>query len=150
MENKFIRFLSSSRLQDISDRSEPTYTRTISSKLGLFGFMGFLGFLGFVPHLSQMPFVFFFFSFFGFFGFYYEGKISNTLMDERFILNAYRAEALANKIGLMMIILSTILWVCKIERIENVAGFLLAIIGLAFGLVGFLQQYLLYRFENEE
>lgn len=52
-------------------------TRRLNPKLGLLGFFGFLGFIG----GAWTRFVFF-----GFFGFFYEGKMSNTLMDERFSL----------------------------------------------------------------
>lgn len=150
MKNRFKRFWNSGLLYDLTTDTERTYTRQISPKLGLLGFCGFFGFLGFLPDVTGVPFPFFFFAFFGFFGFYYEGKMSNTLIDERFKTNTYRAEAAANKISMMMIIFLTIIVALRLEKIEMVVSFLTALIGLAFGLSIFLQQYLLYRFENEE
>ena len=149
-KSRLKRFWNSGLLYDLTTDTGRMYTRKINPKLGLLGFCGFLGFLGFFPDLfGGKAFPFIFFAFFGFFGFYYEGKMSDTLMDERFKLNAYRAEALANKISLVMIIFSTML-ILRLEKIELVLNFLIALIGLAFGFSLFLQQYLLYRFENEE
>ena len=150
IKSRFKRFWSSNLLYDSTTDTERTYTRKINPKLGLLGFCGLLGFLGFLPDLTDIPFPLFFFAFFGLFSFYYEGKMSNTLIDERFKVNAYRAEALANKISMMMIIFLTLVFVLKLEKPELVISFLIALIGLAFGLSVFLQQYLLYRFEHEE
>ena len=138
-------------------QQDAKYTRKISPKLGLLGFLGLLGCLGFVPsHTGEssvfMVQAFFFFSFFGFFSFYYEGKLANTLIDERFAYNAQRAAAIANRIGLMTIIFVAIftMSVFKIKDISIMLSILIATIGLAFGLSVFLSQYLLYRFETEE
>ena len=65
-----------------------TRTRRINPRLGWLGLLGLLGILGF---FTGEGFLFLFFWFFGFFGFFYEGKLSNTLRDERFILNQQRA-----------------------------------------------------------
>ena len=135
---------------------KPNYTRTISPKLGYLGVLGVLGFLGFLPQIINVngfmpvPFPFFFFGFFGFFGFYYEGKMSNTLIDERFRANAYRAEAVANKIAILIILLVSIIFVPQAKDAQIALSVLIATIAVAFGLSVFLQQYLLYRFENEE
>lgn len=134
-----------------------TYTRKVSPKLGILGLLGFLGFAGFLSQflnvsesLETQPF-FFFFTFFGFFGFYYEGKMSNTFIDERFQSNIYRAESIANKVALSIITMVVIL-AMSVFRLNNynMLSVLIATIGLAFGLSIFLQSYLLYRFENEE
>ena len=135
--------------------SDQEYTRTISPKLGLLGFCGFLGFLGFLPWIlkvEMVPFPFMFFCFFGFFGFYYEGKMSHTFMDERFKSNAYRAAATANRWALALIVLTTIFSVSllRVQDSQVLAGLLMAAVGVAFGLSVFLQEYLLYRYENEE
>lgn len=134
-----------------------THTRTISPKLGILGLFGFLGFLGLIPQIFNLkgemtvPFMFFFFGFFGFFGFYYEGKMSNTLIDERFQLNAYRAAAMANQVSLGLIIMVSIISISLFRfDVYDMLSILIAVIGMAFGLSVFLQQYLLYRFENEE
>lgn len=130
------------------------HTRKINPKLGLLGFFGFFGLLGFLPYLIKtpeniIPFPFFFFSFFGFFGFYYEGKMSNTLIDERFEANAYRASAIANKTALLFIFITSIITLTTMESTYNLLSILIATIGCAFGLANFLGHYLLYRFENE-
>ncbi|MEG2087751.1 MAG: DUF3796 domain-containing protein [Angelakisella sp.] len=135
---------------------KPTYTRKISPKLGLLGFLGFLGLIGFVPwfldftDILAVPFPFLFFSFFGFFGFYYEGKMSETFIDERFQSNIYRAESIANKVSLAIIIGVAILTI-SILRLNSydTLSVIIATIGLSFGLSIFLQSYLLFRFENE-
>ena len=134
-----------------------THTRKISPKLGILGFLGFFGFIGLAPwfwdfkEILPVPFPLFFFGFFGFFGFYYEGKMSGTLIDERFQLNMYRAESIANKVSLSIIILVAILTI-SILRLSSydTLSLIIATIGFSFGLSIFLQPYLLYRFENEE
>ena len=141
-----------------SIKQKPQYTRKISPKLGLLGFFGLFGFLGFVPQFCgesgvlDVPFPLIFFCFFGFFGFYYEGKMSGIMIDERYEANVNRAAAIANRVSLTLIIMAAIL-ALSLFRIHDSYGMLkllLAIIGFAFGLSLFLQEYLLYRFENEE
>lgn len=140
------------------NNKKPTHTRKINPKLGFLGFLGFFGFLGFLPemlkmtHLFTVPTPFFFFAFFGFFGFYYEGKMSNTLIDERYETNAFRASAIACKTGLQIIIGVSVLTVSifPVTSTYTMLSLLIATIALAFGLSTFLGEYLLYRFENEE
>lgn len=134
-----------------------THTRKVSPKLGILGLFGLLGFAGFLPQFLNLrevftaPLFFFFFAFFGFFGFYYEGKMSNTFIDERFQSNIYRAESIANKVALITIIMVAILTISVLRlNSYDMLSILIATIGLAFGLSIFLQSYLLYRFENEE
>lgn len=135
-----------------------SHTRKINPKLGFLGFLGVFGFLGYLPKLLNFqdiliaPVFFFFFCFFGFFGFYYEGKMSDVLIDERFKSNSYRASAIANKAGLSLI-LGISIFIISILGINNpytMLSILIATIGFSFGLSIFLHQYLLYRFENEE
>ena len=59
--------------------------------------------------------------------------------------------AIANKFALTLILAAAILSmsVLRLEAYDMLA-LLIAVLGLAFGLSIFLQQYLLYRFENEE
>lgn len=140
-----------------SDRTGK-YTRRISPKLGILGFLGFLGFVGLIPDLFRIngshvvPFPLLFFCFFGFFGFYYEGKMSGTLMDERYVANLNRAAALANRIALTGIIGCTIaaISIFRVSDPELMVKVLLSVIGFAFAISIFLQEYLLYRFEREE
>ena len=62
--------------------------------------------LGFWTYrVDQTIFPFVFFVFFGFFGFFYEGKMSNTLIDERYKENKMRAQSTANKTALSIIFL---------------------------------------------
>lgn len=150
---RLIKLFNSGSLGDLFSDNERSHTRRINPKMGIFGVLGLSGFLGFIDFPTQStiaPFPFFFFCFFGFFGFYYEGKMSNTLIDERFKMNAYRAELIANKISLAIIMLVTIIFLGRVHEVKTLLSILIATIGLAFGLSEFLQQYLLYKFENEE
>lgn len=62
-------------------------------RLGFLGLPAFLGLLGFwvYPQTGEV-FPFAFFLFFGFFGFFFEGKMSHTLMDERYTENRAKAQ----------------------------------------------------------
>ena len=78
----------SSRRRQASART----ARAVNPRLGLLGLLGFLGFLGFWTYRTDGSiFPFGFFLFFGFFGFFFEGKLSGTLMDERYRENQLRA-----------------------------------------------------------
>jgi hypothetical protein len=72
-------------------------TRTVNPKLGFLGFWTY--------RVDQTIFPFVFFVFFGFFGFFYEGKMSNTLIDERYKESKMRAQSTANKTALSIIFL---------------------------------------------
>lgn len=86
-------------------------THKISPILGFLGFFGFLGFMG----GGWFRFVFF-----GFFGFFFEGKMSNTLMDESFM------------------------------GIESLFNMVYILIALSIALAIFLSEYLLYRYDHDE
>ena len=78
--------------------------------------------------------------------------MSGIMIDERYEANVNRAAAIANRVSLTLINMAAIL-ALSLFRIHDSYGMLkllLAIIGFAFGLSLFLQEYLLYRFENEE
>lgn len=126
-------------------------TRRLSPKFGLLGFLGAFGFVGFWSYRTLgdlSPFVFF--AFFGFFGFFFEGKMSNTLMDERFQENAARAELQALRTGFAIIFLLLILMgQAGRFRAELVAPLLIAGIALAAALTMFLSEYLLYRYDHD-
>ena len=127
------------------------FTRNINPKLGLLGFLGFLGFSGFWTYnIDHTTFPFAFFMFFGFFAFFYEGKMSNTLMDERYKENEMRAQLTALKIAFSIIFISII--VCGHGHLMgNPEYTLIAIMiiwALACGLAIFLSEYLLYRYDN--
>ncbi len=127
-------------------------TRRLSPKLGFLGFCGFLGFAGFWIYgaLGDLS-GFIFFAFFGFFGFFFEGKMSNTLMDERFKENAAKAEQKAMRTG-FGIIFVLLLFAGQAGRltVELVAPILVAGIALAVALTLFLSEYLLYRYDHDD
>ena len=127
-------------------------TRRLSPKLGFLGFCGFLGFAGFWTYgaLGDLS-GFIFFAFFGFFGFFFEGKMSNTLMDERYKENAARAERKALRIG-FGIIFFLLIFVGQAGRLtaELVAPILIASIALTVALTIFLSEYLLYRYDHDD
>ncbi len=131
--------------------AERRRTRQLNPRLGFLGLFGFCGFLGFLPirELSTYtPFVFFLF--FGFFGFFYEGRMSNTLMDERFQENVRRAKLDAYKLGIEIVLLLVIangLIDCSPELRASV---MLVVLSLTMGLVLFLQEYLLYRYDQQD
>lgn len=128
-------------------------TRTINPKLGFLGFFGFFGFLGFWTYgVDKTIFPFVFFMFFGFFGFFYEGKMSNTFMDERYKENKIKAHMTANKIALG-IIFGSILFLGQGKLIGNLEYTLIALIivvTLSIALEMFLSEYLLYRYDHDE
>ena len=127
-------------------------TRRLSPKLGFLGFCGFLGFAGFWTYgaLGDLS-GFIFFAFFGFFGFFFEGKMSNTLMDERYKENAVRAQLKALRIG-FGIIFALLLFAGQARRLtaELVAPILIAGIALDVALTIFLSEYLLYRYDHDD
>lgn len=128
-------------------------TRTINPKLGFLGLLGFAGFLGFWTYsVDKTIFPFVFFLFFGFFGFFYEGKMSNTLIDERYKENKMKAQSVANKTSLSIIFLA-ILILGQGKLMDNLEYTLIAlviVIALSIALEIFLSEYLLYHYDNDE
>lgn len=127
-------------------------TRKLNPKLGLLGFFGLFGFVGFWTYSAYhvvSPFVFF--GLFGFFGFFYEGKMSNTLMDERYEENRIRAELAAHRVSLSIIFLSLLLLNLNAGALLGSLEFTLIVltilISLAVALDLFLSEYLLYRYD---
>lgn len=130
-----------------------SYSRTISPHFGWLGFFGFLGFGGFWTYAAfDKIFPFIFFVFFGFFGFFFEGKLSHTLEDELFQESRRRAELKAYRIGFAL--LFVVIWLMGMgflsRNVEWCAVFMLASMSLIYGLVLFLSNYLLYRYERME
>ena len=117
-------------------------TRRLSPKFGFLGFFGFFGFIGGV---------WFRFVFFGFFGFFYEGKMSNTLMDERFRVNKNRAQLMALKAAFSVIIIALcfILMGESFMSIEYLFNVVYILISLSIALAIFLSEYLLYRYDHD-
>lgn len=129
------------------------YTRTISPLLGFCGIFGFLGFGGFWTYDKYgeiFPFVFFLF--FGFFGFFFEGKLSHTLEDELFQENKRKAQLKAYKTGFSLLFI--VIWLMGMgmfsRNVEWCAIFMLISVSLIYGLVLFLSNYFLYRYEKGE
>ena len=102
----FLESIKTNRRRELTLQS----TRTINPKLGFLGLLGFAGFLGFWTYsVDKTIFPFVFFLFFGFFGFFYEGKMSNTLIDERYKENKMKAQSVANKTSLSIIFLAILI-----------------------------------------
>lgn len=142
-------FLSAAKKR--SQAARANITRKLSPKLGLLGFLGFLGFFGFLTYpASGDVSAFAFFVFFGFFGFYYEGKMSQTLMDERFCENARRASAAASNIAFTLLFIALIV-LSQGRLFGNLTYNLIALLialSLVLALRLFLGEYLLYRYDH--
>lgn len=132
------------------DNSE---TRTINPKLGYLGILGLLGFLGIWSYgINKTIFPFIFFSFFGFFGFFFEGKMSNTFIDERFLDNKRNADLNSYHIGvgLSFVTLIASSWGWLWPTNEAVLIFFTVSLSLISALVVFLKEYLLYKYDHNE
>ena len=90
--------------------------------------------------------------FFGFFGFFYEGKLSNTLMDERYRENQMRARSVASQTALSIIFLATLILGQGrlIGNLEHAFVAYVSVVSLAFALELFLSEFLLYRYDHDE
>lgn len=143
-----LRYIMTNRRRELTLQS----TRIINPKLGFLGLLGFAGFLGFWTYsVDKTIFPFVFFLFFGFFGFFYEGKMSNTFMDERYKENSYKAQLIANRVALIIIFFATILLVQGrfLGKLDYTLIALVIIISCAFAIDIFLSEYLLYRYDHE-
>ncbi len=129
------------------------FTRSVNPWMGIFGFFGFFGFLGFWTYnVDKTIFPFLFFMFFGFFGFFFEGKMSNTFMDERYRENKMKAHMAANKTALGIIFLAVLI-LGRGRLMGNLEYTLIAFVivsSLAIALAVFLSEYLLYRYDHED
>ena len=131
-------------------KRDTTRTRKISPWLGLLGLLGFISPILYIE-LSN-PNALLFLGFFGFLGFYFEGKMSNTLRDERFQYNEQRAVATASQIthvSMAFILIITVNWVSQ-RGIEIAYTFLVAALALLWALQLSLPLGLLYYYENKE
>ena len=131
------------------NKIETNRTRKLNPKLGFLGFFGFLGFLDLDLPGSWIRFIFF-----GFFGFFYEGKMSDTLMDERFQENKNKAQLMALKIAFAVIIIALLFLSLgeyfKFMSIESLYRAGQILIALSIALSMFLSEYLLYRYDHDE
>ena len=128
-------------------------TRKINSKLGFLGLLGFMGFFGIWTYTVQgavFPFVFF--GFFGFFGFFFEGKMANTLMDERYMENHTKAQLQAYRIGFSITVITLIAstWDWLFQTNDAKLLFITITLSFTFALTGVLAEYLLYRYDSKE
>ena len=139
---------------DTRRRAEAAHTtRALNPKLGFLGLFGFLGFGAFWTYPrdgSIFPVVFF--VFFGFFGFFYEGKMSNTLMDERYEENKQKASARADALALRLILIFTVILSQGrfLGSMECALVVYLGLVCLTLALDLFLGEYLLYRYDHDE
>lgn len=131
-----------------------TKTRKLNPKLGLLGFFGFLGFGGFWAYdTSKQIFPFAFFVFFGFFSFFFEGKMSDTLIDERFKENDSKAQLISHRLGFFLIWMALIIigrGSRFLENLEHVAIAYTIAISLITAFTMVLSKFLLYRYDMEE
>lgn len=113
--------------------------------LGFLGFLGFFGIHTLIANENPSPFVFF--TFFGFFGFYYEGKLSDTLIDEMYEENRKKATFKAYNIGINTIFILVLVapHICR----NYLGAVLLIALSLIIALVIFLQEYFIYYYENK-
>lgn len=128
-------------------------TRNVDPRLGFVGLCGFFGFMGFWTYsVDKTIFPFIFFMFFGYFGFFYEGKMSNTFMDERYRENQMKAHMTANKTALSIIFLAVLILGQGrlMGNLEYTLIALIIVVSLAIALEVFLSEYLLYRYDHDE
>lgn len=127
-------------------------TRKLNPKLGLLGVLGLAGLAGFYTYpVYGLYFPFGFFAFFGFFGFFFEGKMSNTLMDERFRENAAKAELKAYRTGFIIIFLLLVITGGHSGASSELAlPILMTGLALTLALTLFLSEYLLYRYDHDD
>jgi len=127
------------------------HTRKLNPKMGFLGFLGFLGFAGFSTYSnSQIYFPFCFFVFFGFFGFFFEGKMSNTFMDERYRENILHAQRDAYRVGITVLFLLLVITAQSSMSASLVLPALLIGISLDLALTLFLSVFLLYRYDHDD
>lgn len=136
--------------QHAQQQKSSATTRTIDPRFGFLGLLGFLGVLGFwvYPQTGEV-FPFAFFLFFGFFGFFFEGKMSHTLMDERYTENRAKAQLTAAKTALSIIFVAVIL-LAQGRGGDAVLIALLIVLSLTLALYLFLSEYLLYRYDHDD
>ena len=133
--------------------TRPHRTRRVPPRLGFLGLLGFLGFAGFWAYPATgdvSPFLFFLF--FGFFGFFYEGKMSGTLMDERFRENAARAQLITYRTTFSITLLALLI-LCQGKLLGSLEYTLIAtiiVLCLTLALGIFLPEYLLYRYAHDD
>ena len=148
----FSMIISSFKVNKVN-KEEKNKTRSLNPKFGWFGFFGFFGFFGIMTYMEQRTvWPFMFFVFFGFFGFFYEAKLSNTLIDERFKEEKTRADLSALKTGFFILFLVTWFMGFVGDKLSTdvVAIAYIVSSSLIIALVIFLSSYLLYKYDTED
>lgn len=128
-------------------------TRKLNPKLGWLGILGFVGLLGIWSYQENNEvFPFIFLGFFGFFGFFFEGKMSNTLKDERYIENRMKAQLKAYRIGFSITAITLIAssWNWLFRTNDSRLLFITITLSLSCALVIFLAEYLLYHYDIKD
>lgn len=137
----------------MSTRTNSEKTRKLNPKLGFLGVLGFAGFLGIGSYqASNDVFPFIFFGFFGFFGFFFEGKMSDILMDERYVENRMKAQLQAYRIGFSVTVMTLIAssWGWLFRTNDSKLLFITIALSLSYALVVFLAEYLLYCYDSKD
>ena len=82
----------------------------------------------------------------------FEGKMSGTFMDERFRENARRAQLAAYRtgFGILLVTVAVLGRGALGGNLEYTLIALLCVLSLTLGLVIFLQEYLLYRYDHDD
>ncbi|MDE7271517.1 MAG: DUF3796 domain-containing protein [Lachnospiraceae bacterium] len=126
-------------------------TRKINPKLGFLGIAGFLGFRGFWMYPDEKAVgMFLSFIFFGFFGFFFEGKMSDTFMDERYMENKRKAHLNADRAAVNIIFLALLVFGHgRFMGFEYSMVAFVIVVSLAIALDLFLGEYLLYRYDHD-
>lgn len=137
-----------------------THTPKYPKYLYLLGCFGIIGFIPFLPPISSLTFessmgILTFdngimsVALFGFFSLYYENKMANTMIDELYLSNKAKAEAIAFKTSLTIIfIISWIVIPRLTTRLLNQV--LILTISLAFAFSHIYKSYLIYKYETED
>lgn len=131
-------------------KKDNQYTRKISPLLCILGVLGIIGPIAY--YFTGETYTLGFMLFFGFFSFYFEGKMSNQLIDERFRENSMKASSIAFRTGLTMIFLSIMFSIQYLEgySMKMAYHFLVGAVSLTFGITLTMHQYLIYKFDSKE
>ncbi len=137
-----------------------THTPKYPKYLYLLGCFGIIGFIPLLPPINSLTFesnmgLLTFDSgitsvaFFGFFAFYYENKMANTLIDELYLANKAKAEAITFKTSLSVIFVISWLTIPRLPLRLSYQVLILTI-SLAFAFSHIYKSYLIYKYETED
>lgn len=133
---------------------ERTYTENVKASSALLGLLGLLGFSGIPVFMySGMTFPFLFFGFFGFFGLLYRSKMSNILIDERYVENRNKAMNKAIKFVRIMLVLLVVVIGALESHLDEKAYMLIVVevfISIIYAGFNFLVEYYTYKLDSDE